>query len=264
MANKLLQLFPNHKIYCEAFGGSAAVLLNKPPSPVEIYNDLDSGLVNFFRVLRDRKQFKQLQFLTSLTPYAREEFEYAQQNWRIQKKTVDQAHMWFTVARMCFSGMFENTWGYSVTASSRGMAAHVSSYLSAIENLPQIHSRLMRVQIDHRDAFEILNIYDTNDTFFYLDPPYVPSTRRSGQYKHELSEDDHEKLVARLLSVKGKVMLSGYQNPTYARLEEKGWRRMDWKTTCSAAAKTRLTRIQGKGSAANQVRIESIWLNYQV
>ena len=264
MRNKLLPLIPEHKIYVEPFGGAASLLLSKEPSSVEVYNDLDSGLVNFFRVLRDRRKFNRLQFLAYLTPYSREEFEWAAATWAECNNPVDRAHRWFTVARAAFGGRFGNSWGFTVTASCRGMAAAVSRYLGSVDGLPSIHLRLMRVQIEHRDALFIINTYDTKETFFYLDPPYVPSTRRGGEYQHELTEDDHRKLVNRLLRVKGKVMLSGYRNPIYAKLEKKGWKRIDWPVVCSAAGSTRLTRIQGPGSAtAMQSRVESVWLNYK-
>src|SRR5436853_3428866 len=250
LKNKLLPLIPKHEIYVEPFGGAASLLLAKEPSPVEVYNDLDSGLVNFFRVLRDSRRFRRLQLLSYLTPYSREEYDTALESWRDCNNVTDRAHRWWIVARMSFSGNFGASWGFTITKSSRGMAGAVSRYLGSIETLPLVHSRLMRVMIDHKNAFDVIDTYDTKQTFFYLDPPYVHSTRKAGTYKHELSDDDHRKLVAKLLKVKASVMLSGYRNPIYERLESEGWNRIDWQTVSHAAGRTRLTKIQGSGSAS--------------
>ena len=264
MRSKLLKMIPDHDIYVEAFGGSAAMLLAKSPSKVEVYNDVDSGLVNFFRVLRNSRQFKRLQFLSLLTPYSREEYQWARETWRECMAPVDRAHRWLLVARMSFAGKFGSSWGYTITESARGMSSSVSRYLASIESLPLIHDRLIRVQVEHQTALEVIKTYDTRRTFFYLDPPYVLSTRRSGLYEYELTDEEHRRLVKVLLGVKGRVMLSGYRNEIYEMLENRGWRRIDFQTLCHAAGRTRHTGLKGKGAVtSSQARVESVWLNYE-
>jgi DNA adenine methylase len=177
---------------------------------------------------------------------------------------VERAHRWFTVARMSFGGNF-HSWGYGVTGSCRGMAAQVSKWLGSIEKLPEVSARLLRVQVENKDAFKLIECYDSPDTFFYLDPPYVLSTRRAGGYEHELTDDSHSRLVKVLREIKGKALLSGYANPIYAELERAGWQRRDWETTCSLAGHTRLNGSMGEGAAKQkQKRTESIWFNYEV
>jgi len=207
MAAKILQLFPPHRVYVEPFGGGASLLFAKEPSPVEVYNDVDSGLVNLFRVLRDPTRFEQFQRLVSLTPYSREEFCFCRETWEKCDEDLERAYRWFVVARMSFSGHFGGSWGFAVSASDRGMSTVCSSWLAAIEGLPQVHARLMRVQIEHSDFRRIITTYDTPETLFYCDPPYMPATRKSGGYRHEMAESDHEELVALLLQVKGMVVL---------------------------------------------------------
>ena len=102
-------------------------------------------------------------------------------------------------------------------------------------------------------------MYDTPQTFFYCDPPYVPSTRRAGVYKHELTDEDHQELVELLKQIQGRVMLSGYPNELYDSL---GWRRIEWEVNCHAAGRTRVSGLQGAGSAAGQKRTECVWMNY--
>jgi len=262
MAAKILKLFPPHRVYVEPFGGGAGVLFAKEPSPVEIYNDVNSGLVNLFRVLRDPKQFEQFQRLVSLTPYSREEVCSYRETWEKCDEDLERAYRWFVVARLSFGGYFGHSWGFAVRASNRGMSETCSTWLSAIEGLPQVHARLMRVQIEHSDFRRIIATYDTPETLFYCDPPYIPATRKSGRYKHEMTAEDHEELVALILGVKGAVVLSGYRHSAYDALERAGWQRHDYGTTCSAAGRTRATGMQGKGAALRmQPRTESIWIS---
>ena len=118
----------------------------------------------------------------------------------------------------------------------------------------------MRVQIEHADFRNILDQYDSPDTFFYLDPPYVAETRKGGGYAHELTGTDHAELVELLLGLKGKAMLSGYAHELYAPLEAVGWHRKDVPTLCSAAGRVRGSGLQGVGQVKEkQKRTETIW-----
>lgn len=261
MRAKLLPLFPPHHTYVEPFGGAASMLFGKKPSPVEVYNDLDSGLVEFFRALRDPEQAKELQRLASLTPYAREEYDYCRAHWQEETDPVRRAWQWFVVARMSFGGHFGHSWGSVVTLSRSGKAATASPWLSAIKGLPEAHERLMRVQIEHQDWQTILERYDTPETLFYCDPPYVHSTRSSGKYDHEMTDEDHEMFIAKLLETEGMAVVSGYEHPIYRALDDADWKRYEWQTVSFAAAKTRATGIQGKGSALRmQPRTEVAWV----
>jgi len=262
---KLLPLVPPHKIYVEPFGGGASLLFAKEPVPVEVYNDLDSGLVNFFRVLRDPEKFERFHRLVSLTPYSREEYNFCRATWQDCEDDVERAYRWFVVNRMSFGGRFGHGWGYDVTANCRGMAGTCSKWLSTIDNLPEIHNRFMRVQIEHDDFRNVIKRFDTPDTLHYIDPPYVAETRKGGKYAYELSLEDHEELISLLLQVKGKVILSGYNHPVYRALEEAGWERFDYPTVCHVAGRTRYMGILGKGAAkAKQPRIESVWVNFSL
>ncbi|MGB9887903.1 MAG: DNA adenine methylase [Moorellales bacterium] len=263
MVKKLLPLIPPHKIYVEVFGGGASLLFAKEPSEVEVYNDVDGGLVNFFRVLRDPEKFARFYHLVAFTPYSREEFNFCRKTWRDCEDEVERAYRWFVVARMSFSGAFARSWAFGVTCSHRGMSGAVSRWLSTLEMLPAIHERLMRVQIENQDFRELMPTYDTDDTFFYLDPPYVPDTRQEmGVYPCEMGLDDHREMVDLILGLKGAVMLSGYRHEVYLPLEEAGWERLDFETSCHAVGRTRITGIKGEGSATEAApRVESVWLN---
>ena len=262
MVAKLLPLIERraHTTYVEPFGGGASLLLAKNPSPVEVYNDLDHGLVSFFRVLREPAKFARFYHLASLTPYAREEFEYCRETWEDVEDEVERAYRWFIVARMSFSGNFGGSWSNIVTLSRRDMAATCSKWLSILEELPQIADRMMQVQIENSDFRKILDRFDTPEVLFYADPPYIPDTRASGKYQHEITVEDHHELVEILLNIQGQAILSGYPSDVYAPLQQAGWVQQEWATACTAAGRTRATGIQGTGmSLEKQARTEVVW-----
>jgi len=264
MIAKIVPLIPPHKTWVEVFGGSAAITFAKAPSPVEIYNDIDSGLVNFFRVLRDPQKSVELQRLLELTPYSREEFYHCVGTWNNEPNDVIRAYKWFVVARMAFAGDFRRgNWGYDRETSSRGMAACVSKWRSAIERLPDMQQRIASLQVDHVDFRKCIRNYDSPQTCFYCDPPYTQDSRRVKKiYRHELSDDDHRDLIDILLNIEGMAILSGYENDIYAELLKHGWSRLEFKTVCYAHGRTRTSKIHGKGAALKHApRTECIWMN---
>jgi DNA adenine methylase len=255
MVAKILPLFPEHEIYVEPFGGGASLLFAKEPSKVEVYNDLDNGLITLFRVLRDPEKFKRFYHYCIFTPYSREEWR-SSRTWEECKDEVEKAYRWFILVRMSFAGL-RSSWGRTVTTSSRGMAETASSWLSIVEMIPNIHRRLIRVQIEQKDFRQILKDYDTSETFFYCDPPYIPETRKEGCYTHEMTMADHEELVDILLGLQGKAILSGYAHSIYKPLEEAGWERKDYQTRCTVNGNTRTSRYIPK---EQMQRVESVWI----
>lgn len=263
MVQKLLPLLPATKIYIEVFGGGASMLCARRPSPIEVYNDIDRGLYDFFTVLADPELFEQFYHRVALLPYCRQLYNDCRENWQGELDKIKRVAMWFVIARQSFGGCFGRSWGYNVSSTKRGMVGSVSRWLSCLDGLPQVHARLQCVQIECSDWRTILATYDTTETLFYLDPPYVPTTRRAGGYAHEMTEQDHRELIEVCLQAQGKICLSGYASEIYTPLETAGWERQDFKTVCHAAGRTRGTNILGEGAALNmQSRTESTWMNY--
>jgi DNA adenine methylase len=262
LVKHLLPLIPEHKTYVEVFAGGAALFFAKEKSPVEVLNDLNSGLVEFYRVLRNSEKFNQFQLLVELTPYSREEYCDSRASWEDCEDDVERAVRWFVAARQCFSGVFGAGWSKAVDAGSNGISSTVSRYLSAVKRLPEVHERLRGVQIENGDFLKIIKNYDRSGTFFYLDPPYVTGTRRSKQvYQHEMTDEDHEELVEMLLGIKGKAMLSGYAHPIYGPLECAGWKRIDINAKCTAGASTIKKGGLDKEAAKQKLdRVETVWL----
>jgi DNA adenine methylase len=270
MIKNMLPLIPEHKVYVEGFGGSGALLFAKTPSTVEVYNDLNSGLVHFFRTLRDPELAPKLQEKLFLTPYSREEFFYSREEWMHQEDPVEKARMWFVVARNCFASAFETGgWRRSTGAHSRGMGTVVSAYWSSIEMFPELHNRLLGVQIENVSYDRLIPGYDSRDTFFYFDPPYVLDTRTGGkQYEKEMTNDDHIAFVSNMLTIRGKVMISGYDHEVYAPLVDAGWARIDVDVATTAGlskAKALEQRLTGERLyGARERRTECLWLNYAI
>jgi DNA adenine methylase len=254
LAPVIIRLLPIHQTYVEVFGGSAAVLLAKPPSPVEIYNDINAGVVNFFRVLRDPDKYDRFYRMVGLTPYSRKEFLDAQASWASDPEDIRRAASWFLIARGCFSGKFSNQFSYSIATTNQGRADRVEKWLGAIDRLPTIACRLLDVLFECLDFRDLIPRYDTPATLFYLDPPYVHGTRvEPSAYDYEMKDEDHVQLVDLLLKLKGIGILSGYKHDIYLPLEKAGWTRQDIKVNCYANL--------ASGVGTRKERIESLWLS---
>lgn len=174
----LLPLLPASHHYCEPFAGSAAVLLNRDPSPIETYNDLDGEVANFFRVLRDHGE--ELTCAIGLTPFSREEFALA---CKLDPSAtpLERARRFYVRARQVRTGLAQTAslgrWANCKNTSRAGMSGVVSRWLGGVEMLPHIAERLLRVQIENRPAIDVIRLYDSRNTLFYCDPPYVHATR---------------------------------------------------------------------------------------
>ena len=239
LADRIVALFPPHSVYVEVFGGGASVLLTKPPGQLDVYNDLDDGLVNFFRCLRDRPE--QLVPLLELTPYARSEWELARLTWRSTDDDVERARLWYVIAAGSFAGFAARDNGHAGRGwggerLGRMHLSRAASTANRVDNIWAFVERFRLVQIEHLDWRACLDRYDGPDALFYLDPPYVPETRRGGGYTHELTADDHAELVDRVLRLEGVAIVSGYEHPIYEPLVAAGFVRHEHSVWSTAAA----------------------------
>lgn len=255
MADRIVALFPPHNVYVDVFGGGGSVLLTKPAGRLDVYNDLDSGLVNFFRILRDRPL--ELVPLLELTPYSREEWETAREVYNDETSDVERARLFFVIAAGSFAGFAARDNG----AAGRGWGGerlgrmHLSraaSTANRVDHIWRFVERMRLVQIDHLDWRLCLDRYDDTDALFYIDPPYVPETRRSGGYTHELTAEDHAELITRVLALEGVAIVSGYDHGLYAPLVEDGGFTRHEHTVWATAARG------AKGNPRDR-RVEVIW-----
>jgi DNA adenine methylase len=249
LAPWIIEHFPPHRVYTEAYGGAASVLMRKPRAKlVEVYNDLDGEIVSLFRVLRDPDGAGALARLLDATPFAREEFALS---YEPSDDPLEQARR--TVVRS-FMGFGSDSASGTTTgfrANGNRQSAHPAKDWSNYPAAVQLFcDRLRGVVIESRPAVEVLLQHDAPETLHYCDPTYLPDTRkacmlRTGKgYRHEMTEDDHRQLAEVLHECAGMVVLSGYPSDLYAKLYR------DWFTFKREA-------FADGGSK----RVEVLWIN---
>ncbi len=237
----LLDHLPDCHHFCEPFAGSAAVLLNRAPAPVETYNDVDGEVVNFFRVLREETDDVIRE--VALTPFSREEFAVALETHE-GITDLERARRFFIRARQVRTGLAQTAsvgrWANCKNTSRAGMSGVVSRWLGSVEQLPLIAERLLRVQIENRPAADVIKLYDSDQTLFYCDPPYPHESRGDSKaYAYEMTDDEHRELAEQLDNVQGNVALSGYECPLMEELYGH-WNRIDApRKRCHSVKKSR-------------------------
>lgn len=220
MAKKIIGLFPSHDCYVEPFGGGAAVLLAKPRSRLEVYNDLDGDMVTLFRVLRDQPD--DLASAIALTPFAREEhqesYEETDDDLERARRVLIRSHFGHGS-----SGIHRAT-GFRA-AGLRAGALPVHGWAGLPKTIAETAERMRGVVIENRPAVQVMQAHDGPGTLHYIDPPYLPETRDRGRdYRHEMTVADHEELLTSLRSLRGAVILSGYASPLYDAALHDWWR----------------------------------------
>lgn len=266
----LLPLLPRTKHFIDVFGGSAAVLLNREPSQIDTYNDLDKNVVNFFRVLRTPADYEELVRLLHLTPYSREDRKEAQRALReppdpSAPPNVEMARKFFIMARQTRMGQVQllsddalNAWRFSVYVSQKGMASYTAQWQNGIDGLAAIAARLRNVQVECYPALDIIRLYNDPGVLLYCDPPYVHTSRRSDKtsiYSYEMTDAEHRALAVALHAHRGLVALSGYPSPLYDELYA-DWNYIDVPYD-SAASNSAV-------STTDSDRIERLWANYSL
>jgi DNA adenine methylase len=234
----IVSYLPPHRLYIEPYGGAASILLAKPRSFGEIYNDLDGDVVRLFRVLRDPERAERLADLLRLTPFAREEYEIA------QAAELAEVHDDLEAARMLVlrsfmghgsdssvgrpTGFRASSWG-----SNRAAPRDWQNYPSSLRAITE---RLQGVVIESRPAIEVMLRHDRPEALHYVAPPYLHTTRsRIRGYRHEMTREDHVALAEVLRELRGTVVLSGYPSVLYDRDLYPDWHRIQRGTFADGA-----------------------------
>jgi DNA adenine methylase len=243
LAPWLLEYFPPHVCYVEPYGGGASVLLRKPLSHLEVYNDIDEEVVHFFRILRERTD--ELVHVIQLTPFSRAEVGLAYETCEDPLERARRFYVRAWQARGGPRGQWRTGWRYQIT-HARGKRS-VDDWCDT-GHLWAIVERLRRVQFECDHALSIIRRYDNPTTLFYIDPPYPADTRslrwRHKAYTHEMSDEDHTALAECLQQLKGMAIVSSYRSPLYDELYA------SWTRAC--------TKSQTDGKRKGT---ECIWLN---
>lgn len=215
LAKWIISNFPEHRTYVEPFGGAASVLMQKPISYAEVYNDIWDEVVTLFRVLRDSEKAKILEEKVKLTPFARSEFKLS------YEPTDDEIETSRRLLFRSFAGFGSNSCN---PFSSTGFRSNVNrpsstpchNWRDFYQEIESFTNRLKDVIIENQSYEKILEKYDSDDTLFYIDPPYVSETRNKRHaYVFEFSDEQHLQLLLQVKSLNGKVILSGYDTDIY-------------------------------------------------
>lgn len=244
MKDQIMSRFPlNYNKYIEGFGGGASILLAKTRDVIEVYNDLGQNIYSLYSVIQDEERFKKLKHRMDLSLYSAQQRDISKELLKGKLSVDDRAYHYLIVNRLSFNGVG----GFSVNLSvRRSMSKSTSDYLSMIDRLPELHDRLSSVIIENRNIIDLIKRYDSEDSFFYLDPPYVHSTRSSStNYEQEMTDDEHREMLELIQNSKGKFLISGYANDIYKMIEIDGWHRYDFKSPNTGSNK-----------------IETLWWNY--
>lgn len=254
LADWIVSHFPPHTHYVEPYAGGLSVLLRKDPEGVsEVVNDLNGPLAAFWTVLADARLLDEFVRRVEATPFSEFGFETAglvDRNWTM----MDIAVRFFIRARQSRQGLMKDFATLSRNRTRRGMNEQVSSWLTAIDGLPDVHARLKRVVVLNRPAVEVIRQQDGPNTLFYLDPPYLHETRvTTSDYAHEMTRDQHEELLDAITGIQGKFALSGYPSELYREWAKgAGWR-----------CETREIDNKASSKKTKGTKIECLWMNYE-
>lgn len=231
MAPWIISHFPKHKMYVESFGGAASVLLRKTPAKSEIWNDLNGAVYELLDILRDPAMADRLIELLRLTPYARDEFV---SSYKPSNDPVERVRRMIVRSFMGFggdgaTGVYPTGFRATVTKAKKIPSHEWATYPDALRVTAE---RFRGVVIENRPAIEVMTRMDAPGVLHYVDPPYLPETRSSGNrrrgkgfhvYEHEMERSDHVALLEVLRELEGYVVLSGYPSDLYDEALP-GWR----------------------------------------
>lgn len=231
LCKKIVELIPAHNLYCEPFLGGAAVFFAKEQSPVEVVNDTNRELINFYRVAQN--DFTSLEKEIRITLHSRDQFRQASVIYNNPDMFSELKRAWalWVTASQSFSSMLDGSWGYE-RKSNKTSLRHQNKKVAFTEELA---IRLQNVQLECADALRVVLSRDTEDSFFYCDPPYFNSD--CGHYDG-YSLEDFENLLKLLSGLKGRFLLSSYPSDILSKYASQfGWHQVSIEQTVSVNAK---------------------------
>lgn len=214
IAQEIVSLMPNHKIYLEPYFGSGAVFFNKKTCNTEILNDLDNEVYNLFKCIRDfPEEMAQLVFYT---PYSRKEYKESYDRFGTD---IEKARQFLVRSNMARAGMqyYSSSWRHAgPSLGGKSYQRVVGDWNKLPESIIRASRRLKDAEIESIDALELIKKYNHKDCLIYADPPYLLSTRKQRYYNVEMTEEkEHMALLEVLKNHNGPVILSGYDSKLY-------------------------------------------------
>ena len=252
MAADLLCFIPHNRIetYVEVFGGGMRVLINKPFSPNEVYNDMDKGLVSIFKCMKSYDTARRFQNELLKKEYSQEVFMEALGSINKPDQTdLERAVSKFILITQSFNSACNN-WRKPTST------IQIETYNRRINNMLDFVPRFSSITIENLDFEELIDKYDSEKTFFYLDPPYVGDTRGAPKvYEHEGDDSLHVRMVDKLINTKGMALVSGYDHNLYDRISKNNWKKIKLGSYAKSSQMTKNGEEKDKGE-------EFIWKNY--
>lgn len=221
LAKWIISFFPEHHSYLEPFFGSGAVLFNKPRSNIETVNDMDGNVVNLFHWIK--RDPERLAHEIYYTPYARQIYEDAFAS--MPEDSLQRAVNFYIRLNMGHGYRTNGEkvgWKNDVQGRERAYAS--LNWCNLPDKILQAAERLREVQIENMPALDLIKRFNYKNVLIYCDPPYMLETRNGKQYRCEMDDNDHEKLLRLLLRHKGPVLISGYDTELYKDMLT-GWTR---------------------------------------
>lgn len=249
IADKLVELIPPHHTYLEPYFGSGAVFFRKVPSDIETINDLDGDVVNLFQCIREDSE--KLARLVMATPYSRQMYDDSFKVDLIAEMLLgqDRFHKACQFLVRCWMGHGFRLNGYKVgwknDVQGRERMYALWNWYRLPEWIIEAAERLRTVQIECSPALELIGRYDYGNVFMYLDPPYLLGTRNGKQYRHEMTDGEHEEVLQKVIDSKAKIMISGYASEMYDDMLS-GWHRKEFRSHAEMGSR----------------RTEVVWMNY--
>lgn len=239
----ILSHFPEgfeNMTYVEPYCGGSNVFFNKPKSKIEVINDIDTGIIQIYRALRDESS----EFVRRLKicKYCEKTFQQALKNKQTEDY-LEHAVNEFILRRMSRGGL-RKAFAWS-DRQRGGKPGDINAWETSLKSLPELSEKLQEAFIFNKPALEVIKSFNSSNTLLYVDPPYLQDTRVSKNvYSFEITEGDHIDLANALKKFPGKVMISGYSSPLYNKLY-KGWKICKRKVANHASQqKTKTTKTE--------------------
>lgn len=239
LADWILDHLPPHKTYLEPYFGSGAIFFNKKPVKVETINDVNSRVINVFRVIRDHPE--ELAKLIEMTPWSREEYY---ESYELSDNNTEDARRYLVRCWQAHGTTVGTRAGWRNDIQGHIGAYYPKQWATLPDRILRIVARLKSAQIENRPAAELIEAYNYNHVLIYADPPYPTSIRSSGLYANNMTDAEHIEMIEALKEHKGSAVISGYSCDLYSKYLD------SWTTFTS--------RSIANGGVD---RIETLWLN---
>ena len=216
LASKIIETFPKHSVFVDVFGGAGHIILRKPKlGCLNVYNDVDEEMYNLFKILQHKEKSKRLLQYLKVIPYSRQFFNELRDGvYNIEDdEDIQRAFKYICIMKLSFGGDYMNRTPTFACVKTCYKIKSKNIYRRVVACLPELRS----ICIEKLNYDKVITRYDSDNTLFYCDPPYIDREKYYKGYTY----DDHKKLAELLNGVKGKVCISYYDDPSIYELYPK-------------------------------------------